>query len=63
VDKEFNLPNLETAVGEMRREDSGIPVIGKRQRCSPCLRLSNFAIKLGFNVKSAEEFIRHELGE
>jgi len=57
MSREFNVENLENAVKKM---DERIP-IARQKGCPIFLKLSNFAIGLGFTAQSAEEFIKQEL--
>jgi len=54
---EFNMANLEKEVKKMAGQSLSIGQKGRPM----FLKLSNFAIGLGFTAQSAEEFIKQEL--
>ena len=56
MSEELNIENLEKAVKQM-----GMRCPSRMQRDPKYLKLSNFAIELGFIAQSAEEFIKQEL--
>ena len=54
---EFNMANLEKGVRKMEEQSLSLGQKGRPM----FLKLSNFAIGLGFTAQSAEEFIKQEL--